>query len=78
MGALVAAAIAVLLLGGCIAPVTQIPYRHPVTGRVITCPKPPPFLLSDGSAVTAVVQGNRYAECKTALEARGFQRVDPE
>ena len=74
MWGLMAATMALLMLTGCIAPMTPIPYRHPVTGRIATCHRPPPFLLGDGSIVTAVVQGNRFADCKTALEARGFLR----
>jgi hypothetical protein len=73
MGALVAATIAILLLGGCTFKRTPVMYWHPGVGVHAHCFRPPAFALGPAD----VAEWNRFADCKTALEARGFVREGP-
>jgi hypothetical protein len=69
--------VAALVLAGC-ATATKTVYQHPVTREKAECVKPAPkggipgmYGLIDAPAL------DRYSECKSGLEAKGYVRTAP-
>ena len=62
---------ALSLLSGCATKIAE--FRHPTTGQIGHCqPNPEAFM---GGAIGMMAEGDRYADCKTDFERRGFIRT---
>jgi len=57
-------------------PTPDAVFRHPVTGDVQWCDKGPVAAAVVGGALMAAAQGADYADCKSALEGKGYVRLD--
>jgi hypothetical protein len=65
-----------LLLAGCATASEFAVYQHPTTGDRVECEKP----AAKGGipAMYGLIDApnlDRYSECKSSLEARGYQRM---
>ena len=68
----VAFAVLVLVsLSGCTFARDQIVYRNPVTHDEQVCLRPPAIAIGTAD----IPERNRYADCKTKWEARGYVRT---
>jgi len=66
-------------LAGCATgghPTPDAIFRHPVTGDVQWCDKGSAVGAAVGGLLVAGVQGAAYSDCKTALEGKGYVRLN--
>ncbi len=72
----------VLILAGCAGtpvagPGGDAEYKHPVSGDIQHCDNNTAGGAVMFGVIGGVVSGNRYANCKSDLEAKGYVRVQP-
>ncbi len=64
-------ALVLALLSGCTFARDQIVFRHPVTHDEQVCLRPPAIAIGPAD----IPERNRYADCKTRWEDRGYVRT---
>jgi hypothetical protein len=70
------AVIAIILLAGCATASQYAVYQHPTTGDRVECAKPKAKGGIPGMyGLIDAPNLDRYSECKSSLEARGYQRM---